>query len=326
MKEEAKNNNNTTITVAAENSAEGDTANIADGGGINEEEKIEEDETVNHLADAQPGGSSSNGKIEAPDNERADADALGETKSVQRNNNGDAASSSQKGTVVEIPDENNISAQEDAAVLDDGDEERGRVSVTPGFMFIPGPGYSGRGIFTGYQSGSDDDTNINEADVILQGFLPEDDPARRRKKSNHEILEGRVQRLIDNAITLDDSAVQPIPLEEDGDEEENVQSNSSDNDDEVEESNKPRWFLLLLGLATAMCIILAIALPLSLRGEPDNSDTSASLSDAACLPGEVDARFEKTKSILSIITSPNLLHDKSTPQGKAIRWIVCDDS
>ncbi|KAL7490495.1 hypothetical protein ACHAWT_000075, partial [Skeletonema menzelii] len=189
MKEEAKNNNNTTITVVAENSAEGDTVNIADGGGIKEEEKIEEDAIVESLADAQPGSrSSSNGKIEAPDDERADADAhaLGETnESVQQNNNGDAASSSQKGTIVEIPDENNISAQEDAAVLDDSSEERGR--VVPSVMFVPGPAYTYSGIFSGYQSGSDDDTNINEADVIIQGFLPEDDP--RRKKSNHEILE-----------------------------------------------------------------------------------------------------------------------------------------
>jgi len=232
MKTEEEAKNITTTTVVAENSAEGD--DIADGGGgrLEEEEKIKEDAIVESLAEAQPNNR---------DEERADAHALGETnESVQRNNNGDAASSSQKGTVAEIPDENNISAREDAAVLDDGGEERGRVTVTPGFMFVPGPDYSGRGIFTGYQSGSDDVTNINEADVIIQGFLPEDDPARRRKKSNHEILEERVQRLIDNAITLDDSAVQPIPLEEDGDEEMNLQSNSSENDDEVEESNKPR--------------------------------------------------------------------------------------
>jgi len=50
------------------------------------------------------------------------------------------------------------------------------------------------------------------------------------------------------------------------------------------------------------------------------------LSDADCLPGEVDVRFELAKSILSSITSPDLLEDESTPQGKAIRWIVCDDS
>ena len=35
---------------------------------------------------------------------------------------------------------------------------------------------------------------------------------------------------------------------------------------------------------------------------------------------------ELAKSILSSITSPDLLADESTPQGKAIRWIVCHDS
>ena len=134
MKTEEEAKNITTTTVVAENSAEGD--DIADGGGggrLKEEEKIKEDAIVESLAEAQPNNR---------DEERADAHALGDTnESVQQNNNGDAASSSQKGTVVEIPDENNISAREDAAVLDDGGEDRGRVTVTPGFMFVPGPDY-----------------------------------------------------------------------------------------------------------------------------------------------------------------------------------------
>eukprot|EP00985_Skeletonema_marinoi_P017764 scaffold9834_cov88-Skeletonema_marinoi.AAC.1 len=91
-------------------------------------------------------------------------------------------------------------------------------------MFIPGPGYTGTGIHTGYNSGSDDD-NIDEGAVIIEGFLPEDDPSRRRNSQAERTREQRtrehVQRLIDNAITLDDSAVRPIPFEEDGDEENN---------------------------------------------------------------------------------------------------------
>jgi len=64
------------------------------------------------------------------------------------------------------------------------------------------------------------------------------------------------------------------------------------------------------------------------RGKSENEapDATASLSDADCLPGEVDVRFELAISILSSITSPDLLEDESTPQNKAIRWIVCDDS
>ena len=291
----------------------------------------------------------SNGQIKTPEDERGDdivdtSDARGdEMMDGEQQHNGGATSSSKKGTIAEIPDENTNSAQaqDDEAVFDGQDD-----TVTgPGVLFVPGPDYTGVGIYTGYNSGSDDDdTNINEGSVILQGFLPEDDPTRRRKKSNHEIIEERVQRLIDNAITLDESAVRPIPLEEDGDEEENIQSsNSSGNDDVEKRSDKPRWFLPLLGLLAAVGITLAVALPLSLRGKPgdegqgttvslsgkpgdEGQGTTVSLSAAKCLPGEVNARFEMTKSILSSITSPDLLDDESSPQGKAIRWIVCDDS
>ncbi|KAK1741228.1 leucine-rich repeat domain-containing protein, partial [Skeletonema marinoi] len=65
-----------------------------------------------------------------------------------------------------------------------------------------------------------------------------------------------------------------------------------------------------------------------MRGKSENEaqDMTASLSDADCLPGEVGVRFELAKSIFSRITSPDLLGDELTPQGKAIRWIVCDDS
>ena len=164
--------------------------------------------------------------------------------------------------------------------------------IEPGATFIPGPGYTGTGIQTGYVSDPDDD-NINEGAVILQGFLPEDDPSRRRN-SRAESAEERVQRLIDNAITLEDSAVRPIPIEEDGDEENNgvgaAQISSSGRDDDevvMVKSESPRWLVTLLWLLIAAGITLAIALPLSMRGKSENEaqDTTGSLSDANCLPG-----------------------------------------
>eukprot|EP00984_Skeletonema_dohrnii_P030894 scaffold22771_cov108-Skeletonema_dohrnii-CCMP3373.AAC.1 len=260
-------------------------------------------------------------------------------ENMKQNNNEEATSTSpQEGTISEIPEENINTAYEyeDPAVLENGDNERSRSIVGPGFMFVPGPGYTGRGIHTGYVSGSDDG-NIDEGAVILEGFLPEDDPSRRRRSRAESTREQRtrehVQRLIDNAITLDDSAVRPLPFEGDGDEENNglegAHGNSSERDDgEVVKSDNRRWLVPLLGLLIAAGIVLAIALPLSMRGKSEREapDTTASLSDADCLLGEVDVRFELAKSILSSITSPDLLVDESTPQGKAIRWIVCDDS
>mmetsp|Transcript_23724 Transcript_23724/g.30413 ORF Transcript_23724/g.30413 Transcript_23724/m.30413 type:complete len:241 (-) Transcript_23724:125-847(-) len=157
-------------------------------------------------------------------------------KDMQQNDN-EEATLPQEGTVAEIPEDNFNSAHEDAAVFSDngGDE---RSVVVPGFMFIAGPDYTGTGIHTGYVSGSEDG-NINEGAVIIQGFLPEDDPLRRRRSraesTREQRIRERVQRLIDNAITLDDSAVRPIPFEGDGDEENNgldgAQSNSSGRDD-----------------------------------------------------------------------------------------------
>ena len=102
---------------------------------------------------------SSNGQLQPSDEDEcvdifddtSESDAHGEkNKSVQHQNNDE--------------NENINSGQEDAVV---GNDRNG----LPGVMFIAGPDYTGRGIFTGYQSGSDDDTNINEAEVIIQGFL-----------------------------------------------------------------------------------------------------------------------------------------------------------
>jgi hypothetical protein len=269
---------------------------------------------------------------------------------VQRNNEEATSLPPLKGRtiIVTTPDESNNTdaaqeAQEESAAAavihtnnnnDDDDES----VVVPGFMFIAGPDYTGTGIFTGYDSNAEEDNIDDEGGIIFEGFLPEDDPSRRRRQRNSSRAESggargvrrstreRVQRLIDNAITLDDSAVTPIPMDEEG----NNGSRRSDSsgDDEVVKSGNPPWFLPLVVVVLAACVILAIALPLSLRGESENEapDTTASLSDADCLLGEVDVRFELAKSILSSITSPDLLEDESTPQGKAIRWIVCDDS
>ena len=343
-----------TATADDETSAEGKT--FLGGGGSGslnlkeqkEAERIKEDEIADRLAERS-------GK--PPEDERGDIkcelDAIGHCEDglksvVQQNNQYATSSQRQRGTVAEISDENNMDegatataeiphentnvGHEDSAVFINDDDHDGSI-VVPGFMFVAGPDYTGTGIHTGYISDPDDDGDINERSLIVEGFLPEDDPSQRQRMPRSETIEERVQRLIDNAITLDDSAVRPIPMEEDGDEEENnnleaSQSNQTGNDDEVEKSDSRCRLLSLLGLALATCIILAVALPLSMRGRSENAaqDTTVSLSDAVCLPGEVDVRFELAKSILSSITSLDLLEDESTPQGKAIQWIVCDDS
>jgi len=253
--------------ASADNSAEGDII-LADNGSNfeEEEEKIEEDVIVDRLAETRL-RSSGSGQLKTPEDEddgiNDTADVYEEKKQsahqnneedtdvnvqhvhqgVQQNNNEEEATSTSphEGTIAEIPEENINTAYEyeDPAVLENGDDSR---TAVPGIMFIPGPGYTGTGIHTGYNSGSEDG-DINEGEVIIQGFLPEDDPSRQRRSNNVGASESTreqrtrdgVQRLIDNAITLDDSAVRPIPFEGDGDEENNgldgAQSNSSGRDD-----------------------------------------------------------------------------------------------
>ena len=305
-----------------------------------------EDESSETMSDGRASNDNS-GHSKNP----AEKDTVVNEDGVSEDVHGQEATSPQKETIAEITDTDerieatNINSEQEEPthlVLDRAGahyHDDSRTAVIPGIMFIPGPGYTGTGIYTGYNSGSEDG-DINEGEVIIQGFLPEDDPSRQRRSNNVRAESTReqrtrdgVQRLIDNAITLDDSAVRPIPIEEDGDEENNTleaapRNSSGRDDDEVGKSDNHSWFIPLLVLVIGACIVLAIALPLSMQGKSENAaqDNTASLSDAICLPGEVDVRFELAKSILSSITSLNLLEDEATPQGKAIRWIVCDDS
>ncbi len=338
----------------------------AEGGNLNlEERETEGDLVADHPSEETMVGNtgSGSGQLKTPEDERdymngtrdgekakdahqnnieeaADEKTAPHLRQDMQQKSKESAAIPQKGTIAEIPEQgNNINAAHGQEVLgvihNDDDDDDDESVVAPGFMFIAGPDYTGVGIHTGYESGdAEDDTNIDEGGIVLQGFLPEDDPSHR--PSNVESLEERVQRLIDNAVTLDDSAVRPIPIEGHDDEENNggveaAQSNTSGEDDEAGKSGDSScspWFLALWLLVIAGCIILAIALPQSLRGNVENAtaDTKTPLSDAVCLPGSVDTRFELAKSILSSITSPDLLVDESTPQGKAIRWVVCEDS
>ena len=315
---------------------------------VREEEKIAED--AQHVDDV--------GQYKTPEDEqkKASSEGAGDQVALEKiddeitainfhkdmqhseNNEGEDSSSPRKGTIATIPNENNDTATNDAGQNDAVAAGSNDANVTPGFMFIAGPDYTGTGIYTGYNSDADDGNavDINEDCVIVQGFLPEDDLSRRRSRQSRaeRSAEERIQRLIDNAITLDDSAVQPIPMEDDRDEEGNnglegaSSSNSSEEVQETLKSDKPGWFVPLLVLIAAACFILAIAVPLSLQGKSKNTakDSTLSFSEGVCLPGGVDARYEAAKSILSSITSAELLKEESSPQGKAIRWIACEDS
>lgn len=181
---------------------------------------------------------------------------------MQQNN--EETTSPQKGTIVTTPGDNTNAAQDSAVFNNNGDHESSsddRPEHQPGFM--PGPDYTGTGIFTGYTSDQDVHGNIEEGGVILEGFLPEDDPSRRRRRSHDARAQSKRERIqrLSNAVTLDDSAVKPIPIEEDGDEEGNTMevvprsNGSEDDDDEEDKSDNHRW-LLPLGMLVS-CVYYA---------------------------------------------------------------------
>lgn len=311
-----------------------DNSNEVEGA---EEEKIEEDELVKTPEDERDDFKSSESEEKKPAAKHNNNNNVGAADDVtnEQINNEDAQprhndevgkAPPQTGAIAAIPPNNTTTTYQGA--------------IVPGVTFVPGPGYTGTGIHTGYHSGPDTDDDDDADEIILQGFLPEEAPSPSttlRISSRAESTEERVQRLIDNAITLDDSAVKPIPIEGDGDEEANNDalegagsdiSKEEDDDAKRGKSDCHQCLLPLMIVLLFACVIVAIALPLSLRGREANTtqDTASSLNEAACLPGGVDARFELAKSILSDITSRDLLEDESTPQGKAIRWIACDDA
>ena len=305
------------------------TASNGEEGSISrEEEKIEED--ANNDIDCDGSRSRPGLTLEDEQIMHSFEGGANEHQDLQQNseNKGDAASA----TIAVIPPSDNDDSTEA--------EDENANAIHPGVVFVAGPDFSGTRFQTGYHSDADDGNtvDINEQSVMLvQGFLPEDDPSRRSSRPSRaeRRAEERIQRLIDNAITLDDSAVQPIPMEDDVDEEgegsnglEEVAGNSrSEEGDEDIKSDNLGWFVPLIMLVMTACVILAIAIPISLRRKVNKAEDSAlSFNDDDCLPGEVYARFEVAKSILSSITSQDLLEDESTPQGKAIRWIACEDS
>ncbi len=87
--------------------------------------------TSSETKNANDGGS---GQHKAPENGQQASD-VGEN--MRQENNEEATTLPQKGTIATIPDDSNNAAQEDPAVLDNGNV------VLPGFMFVPGPDYNG---------------------------------------------------------------------------------------------------------------------------------------------------------------------------------------
>ncbi len=172
-----------------------------------------------------------------------------------------------------------------------------------------------------------------------------------------ETIEQKVERikrhLLANAITLDDSAVKTIPTKEDeelsessdgGDDEE--RSHLGSNEGSAWTSIKQSWmeasflrrlmFVMTVALMCAAVVTLGVLFGKTNHASNTNSYTAHSgtyedpcdgNSDGPSqLEGNATIRWINARDIVSSITPEEVLLDETSPQRKALRWIVCQDS
>ncbi len=167
--------------------------------------------------------------------------------------------------------------------------------------------------------------NINaddEDEVVYQGFLP--------APTQDELYRRQAEELLRSAITLDDSAVRPI-VEKDTelDDQESARNVPAAENDAVPDvakdgcstpSQRPISVVLL-----ALLFLSAIALGIAFRGSQGDDSQPSQLSRPSCIANLQD-RYDHSKLIIYDITSQDTLEDATSPQNKALEWIVCEDN
>jgi hypothetical protein len=100
----------------------------------------------------------------------------------------------------------------------------------------------------------------------------------------------------------------------------------STTDKSEKKSKSPFVFIVLTGM---ILTVIALAVGLSSSGsggtDPDSSDEGSTSTSRACIESHL-ARYGYARQMVSEITSLETLDDESTPQNKALTWLVCDDT
>eukprot|EP00580_Thalassiosira_gravida_P014841 CAMPEP_0201682652 /NCGR_PEP_ID=MMETSP0494-20130426/51725_1 /ASSEMBLY_ACC=CAM_ASM_000839 /TAXON_ID=420259 /ORGANISM="Thalassiosira gravida, Strain GMp14c1" /LENGTH=692 /DNA_ID=CAMNT_0048166411 /DNA_START=30 /DNA_END=2104 /DNA_ORIENTATION=- len=150
--------------------------------------------------------------------------------------------------------------------------------------------------------------------------------------------------MLDSAITLDESNVRVLPMSKDDDATEgsggtNVDVNATPDDDIVQDDedsahemevekegdpkgglNKfvksPKAFILLTSL-----LLSSIALGVAIGSK----DAAVSSTDETCVVENFQERYNRARSIVSNITSDDTLANATSPQNRALEWLVCHD-
>lgn len=184
-----------------------------------------------------------------------------------------------------------------------------RGPAVPGVMFIPGPGfYETRTTDTPSPSG----VEAAAPEIVLQGFLPPTPEETRRQKSR-----SRLRHLMENAISLDASAIVPVPAGGVG--------------GVVEQSKRKKLFRTVIAVIVGVGMIVAIGIGVHIGREKEAEEKEAigfgdEVADTArCINTIPLERYVTAKDIATQITSADVLNDEVSPQRKALQWLVCND-
>jgi hypothetical protein len=239
-------------------------------------------------------------------------------------------------------------------------------AVTPGAMFIPGAGFVNPALRSEdeqlqqhqQQQQVDDGSLANNANetgngndeehlaeespggggeelVVLEGFLP---PLRLTPRQR---TERRLRHLMENAITLDESAVVAIPDDNDGSNRGAIGGGSGGSDggekNNQNDRNRSRRMhsrsAMMAGVVGISLLIVIGFVVNSRRSIKEEEDLSASpgyscgdiVDMSSSSPYDQQERYLTAKTIVSQITNITNLNDNTTPQSKALHWLTCND-
>ena len=168
------------------------------------------------------------------------------------------------------------------------------------------------GAYRVYPSGRpvrDEDAPVTaEAEFVFEGFLPPMSP--------NEIARREAEEMLRNSITLDPAAVRPVA----------DPPRAGEAAMEGSCLKRPGAVVSLTVLAIA-----AVAFGVAYGGagnaneEASSAAVPAGVDDASCVETFPD-RYEHAVRVLSDVTPAETLENAASPQGRALRWIVCEDA
>jgi len=202
--------------------------------------------------------------------------------------------------------------------------------VTPCAYTVRGPGYEAARRRE-HEMNNNDNNVSSDDEAIFEGFVHE--------PSREEILRREAREMLASAITLDESAIRAVPASRDDDdanEGSDVDATTTPNDHVLAEDEgvavkmEEEGHLLercvmspMTIISLSLLILSAIALGVAFGSNKDESVISS--DEELCVIENLQERYNRARSIVSDITSSETLANATSPQNKALEWLVCHD-